>query len=292
VTDQPDRALADVLWKIYRRSDPPLPWTEGSDLFWNDPALSERILREHLDDAHGAASRASTERILQLDWLWAALDLKPDQHLFDVTCGPGLYAVELARRGCRVTGVDFSPASIAYAKDLALIEGVADRCTFGEEDIRHVAYRQANFDAALLLYGQLAVFSPAEARQILEKIGRSLKPGGWLCLELLDQTHVDKTDSTWWFTDDSGLWGDKPFLHLGERVWHAAEQASVERYHIIHLETGDLIEMYLTDQTYAVETMTDMLYQAVFDPVEVFLAWDGLPLADAGEWVTYLARKS
>ena len=291
MTTEVNSALAEALWNIYRRSDPAIPWDEGSDLFWNDPAFAERILREHLDDTHGAASRESSERIQQLDWLWAQTAMQPTYHIFDVTCGPGLYAVELARRGCSVTGVDFSPASIAYARDLALIEGVADQCECIEQDIRRMDFSSSNFDVALLLYGQLAVFPPDEARKVLEGICRSLKPGGYLCLELLNQERVDKTDSRWWFTDESGLWGDSPFLHLGERVWHAQKQVSVERYHIIHLETGELTEMVLTDQTYAAETMIAMLNMAGFKSVQLFQAWDGLPLADAEEWMVYVARR-
>jgi SAM-dependent methyltransferase len=287
-----DRKLTEALWKIYHRPDPTLPWAEGSDLFWNDPALSERILREHLDDTHGAASRESSERALQIDWLWTQLEVQPEWHIFDVTCGPGLYAVELARRGCRVTGVDFSPASIAYARDLAMIESLADKCVFSEQDIRDMNFRGAKFDMALLLYGQLAVFPPAEARKILEKIGQSLKPGGYLCLELLNQDRVDQSDSRWWFTDESGLWGDGPFLHLGERVWQSQDQVSIERYYIVHLETGALTEMYLTDQTYAVDRLTGMLGETGFTSVEVYPAWAGLPLADAEEWIVYVGRRA
>lgn len=290
--NQVNHLLAEALWKIYRRPDPPQPWAQGSDLFWNDPAFSERILREHLDDTHGAASRDGAERAAQIDWLWARLGLQPGRQLFDVTCGPGLYAVEFARRGCAVTGVDFSPASIAYAKDLAAIERVADKCLFREQDIREMDYNGANFHAALLLYGQLAVFPPDEAGRLLAKIAQSLRPGGALCLELLNQAHVDKSDSSWWFTDDTGLWGDAPFLHLGERHWQADQQVSVERYHIIHLETGQLTQMHLTDQTYAPETMVGMLQQAGFKRVEVIPAWGGLPLADAEEWIVYLAYKA
>lgn len=287
-----NRSLADALWKIYHRPDPVQPWTKGSDLFWNDPAFSERILREHLDNTHSAASRETSERLAQIDWLWSTLGIRSEQRLFDVTCGPGLYAVEFAKRGCQVTGVDFSPASIAYAEDLASIEGVADKCDFVQQDIREMDYRGSNFDTALLLYGQLAVFPKEMALAILSKIAHSLKPDGCLCLELLNQEHVDKTDSSWWFTDDTGLWDDRPFLHLGERSWHAAEQVSVERYYIIHLETGELTEMYLTDQTYVVDTMVDMLKEAGFKSVQVYPAWDGLPLADAEEWVVYVASRS
>jgi ubiquinone/menaquinone biosynthesis C-methylase UbiE len=286
-----NRSLTEALWKIYRRPDISLPLTQAKNLPWNDPAFSERMLHEHLDESHGAATRIAVERAAQLDWLWTRLELQSSQRVLDVTCGPGLYAVELARRDCQVTGVDFSPAAIAYAKDLARSEGVTARCTFVEQDVRHMEVGQCPFDAALFLYGQLAVFTKAEAQALLNRMAEVLKPGGKLCVELLNQERVDKTRSEWWFTDDKGLWGDRPFLHLGERFWYEAEEMSVERFYIIHLESGELTEIALSDQTYTVETMTGMICQAGFSSVEVYPAWDHLPLYDADEWIVYIAQR-
>ncbi len=243
-----------------------------------------------MDDTNAAASRDTSERTAQIEWLWSNLSLQPNARLFDITCGPGLYAVEFAKRGCTVTGVDFNPASIAYARDLVLSEQVADSCTFIEQDIRAMDYRGSNFDAAILLYGQLAVFPPAQAQTMLTNIAQSLQPGAGLCIELLDQQQVDKEHTTWWFTDNSGLWGDGPFLHLGERCWHSDKEVAVEQYHIVHLETGQLSKVQMTDQTYAIETMIVMLKNAGFSTVKAYTAWDGLPLGDAGEWVAYIAK--
>jgi ubiquinone/menaquinone biosynthesis C-methylase UbiE len=289
-SNQVSHSLAKALWNIYHRPDGSVPLTGARNLPWHEPDFSERMLREHLDESHGAATRIAAERAAQLEWLWARLGLQPGAKVLDVTCGPGLYAVELARRGCFVTGVDFSPAAIAYARDLALSAGVAGCCTFVEQDVRHINFAGAEFDAAFFLYGQLAVFTKAEAQGLLNTLAQALRPEGKLCIELLDQERVDKTRSEWWFTDDKGLWGDRPFLHLGERFWHEAEEMSVERFYIIHLETGELSEISLTDQTYAVETMTRMICQAGFNSVEVYHAWDHLPLYDADEWIVYVGQ--
>ncbi len=285
------KRLTQSLWKIYNRPERPTPWAGGGNLPWDNPAFSERMLREHLDESHGAASRVAAEREAQIDWLWEKLGLAPDAKLLDLTCGPGLYAVEFARRGCAVTGVDFGPASIAYARDLARSEGVADRCAFIQQDLRQSDFNGQAFDAAIFLYGQLAVFERREAEMLLAKIAGWLKPGGKLCVELLNQERVDKTDSTWWFTDDTGLWGDAPFLHLGERFWLAEEEISVERYQILHLQSGQLDEIHLCDQAYAVSTMSAIMKQAGFNAVNVYSAWDGLSLYDADEWVVYVANK-
>ncbi|MDX1687145.1 MAG: class I SAM-dependent methyltransferase [Candidatus Promineifilaceae bacterium] len=283
--------LTRALWRIYNRPERPEPWDRGGNLPWNDPAFSERMLREHLDDAHGAASRPAAERQKLVTWLWEALALQPDAHVLDVTCGPGVYAVELARRGAQVTGVDFGPAAIAYARDLAKAESVADGCTFIEADVREHDFGRERFDAALFLYGQLAVFPKEQAQDLLARIALALRAGGHLCVELLNQKRVDKEESTWWFTDDSGLWGDAPFLNLGERFWYEEEQLSCERYTTLHLETGELEEIVLCDQTYAVAEMAEMLRRAGFGVVEVYPSWDDLDVSDAEEWVTYVARK-
>lgn len=289
-SDSANSSLTRALQRIFGRSERPTPWADGGNLPWDDPAFSQRMLREHLDEAHGAASRASREREVQLEWLWQTLPLQAGMRLLDVTCGPGLYAVPLARRGLRVTGIDFSPAAIAYARDVARAEGVAERCTFRQADVRDVSFGQNQYDAALFLYGQLAVFPREEARRLLQKTVRALRPGGCLCLELLEQDHVDKTESTWWFTDDGGLWGDSPYLSLGERFWYEEEKLSCERYYTLHLETGALDEILLCDQTYAAAEMKGILQDVGFSQVTVYAAWDGLALYDAEEWNVYVAR--
>jgi SAM-dependent methyltransferase len=290
MTTETELKLAQALWRLYRRPDRPVAWESGGNLPWNEPDFSQRMLREHLDQSHGAASRRAAERAEQIDWLWQKLGLEPGLRLLDLTCGPGLYAVELARRGLWVTGVDFSPASIAYARKLAEQEGVTERCTFIEQDVRLVDLGLGRFDAALFLYGQLGVFRREEAAALLAQTAQALKPGGQLAVELLDQERVDKKESTWWYTGDSGLWGDAPFLHLGERFWNAEQALSIERFTIVHLETGALDEVILCDQTYAIETMTTLMQQAGFAAVAAYPAWDGVPLYDAGEWVVYLAQ--
>jgi SAM-dependent methyltransferase len=250
------------------------------------------MLREHLDQTHGAASRPAAERQLQLAWLWPKLGLVAGSPLLDATCGPGLYAVELASRGCQVTGVDFGPESIAYARQLARERSVSAQCRFIELDVRQMSFEAEQFDAALFLYGQLSVFTPEDTASLLHMIARFLRPGGRLAVELLAQDRLDKQDSTWWFTDDQGLWGEGPFLHLGERFWLEDRQVVVERFYTLNLEDGALDEIILCDQSYSVDNMVRQMKAAGFAQVDVYPGWDGLQLDDASEWIVYVAHKS
>lgn len=281
-----------ALWRIYRRSQPAVPWRDGVNLPWDDPLFSERMLREHLDQSHGAASRQQPELLRQVDWLWKHLGLRPGCQVLDITCGPGLYAVELARRGAQVTGIDFSPASIRYARALAAEQGVDDRCRFIQADVRTALPDQAglDFDAALFLYGQLAVFTRAEAAQLLQGAAAALRAGGRLAIELLDFERIDKSSSTWWFTDNTGLWGDTPFLNLGERTWDEEQRASIDRFYVIELQSGELQEIGLSDSGYEAEEMVALLRSSGFDQAQAYPAWDGLEMYDAEEWTVYIGE--
>ena len=271
-------ALAEALWHIYQRQ-PPVAWQERDNLPWDDPAFSERMLREHLDQSHGAASRRFPELRAQVQRMLEWLGLPAGADLLDVTCGPGLYAAEFARAGLSVTGVDFSPASIRYAREHCA--GLA--CEFVQADVRQVDFSKladdgpsddgpsdggapgaGAFDAAIYIYGQFTVLRPAESRDVLRRIRQALKPGAPILLEVLDYAHFDKKNSNWWYTDNRGLWGDFPFLSLGERVFDAEQQASVERFYILNLTTGELQTYGLTDQVFTVRQMKKMLKETGF----------------------------
>lgn len=279
--------LAAALKQIYDRSQPPAPWRDGSNLPWNDPAFSERMLAQHLDQSHSAASRRLPEIRGQVQVMLDWLGLRPGHRLLDVTCGPGLYAREFATRGVEVTGIDFGPASMRYAREICA--GLP--CRFVQGDVREMDFAGAGFDAAIYLYGQFTVLRPAESLDVLRRIQAALRPGGRLLLEILDDDLFDKKDSSWWYTDRGGLWGDFPYLHLGERAWDKEQRAAVERFHIINLETDEMQVYGLSDQAYTVAMLIEMLGQAGFGRVDVHPAWDKLALKDAPEWVVYVATR-
>ncbi|MFN2166516.1 MAG: class I SAM-dependent methyltransferase, partial [Anaerolineae bacterium] len=161
-------------------------------------------------------------------------------------------------------------------------------CRFIQGDVREMDFTGEEFDAAIYLYGQFTVLRPAESLDVLRRIQSGLRPGGRLLLELLDYDSFDKRDSSWWYTDRGGLWGDFPYLHLGERAWEPEQSAAVERFHILNLETGEMQVYGLADQAYTAEQMTELLGEVGFPEVRLHPAWDGLALRDATEWAVYV----
>src|SRR5512136_1188758 len=57
--------------------------------------------------------------INEVDFLVKELRLKPSATILDVGCGTGRHAIELARRGFAVTGVDLSSGMLAEARKSA-----------------------------------------------------------------------------------------------------------------------------------------------------------------------------
>ena len=56
-----------------------------------------------------------TQRDIEL--AWRELGLKPGDRVLDCPCGHGRHAVELFRRGCRVTGIDISDEMVRLARE-------------------------------------------------------------------------------------------------------------------------------------------------------------------------------
>ncbi len=105
-----------------------------------------------------------------------AADLPPKSAL-DLACGEGRHAVWLAKRGWRVTAVDFSEVAIGKARARAAREGV--EVDFTTVDLLDFEPEENAFDLVLVLFLQL----PADERRlVLGRAARALAPGGTFLL--------------------------------------------------------------------------------------------------------------
>ena len=140
----------------------PKPWAEGEKIPWNDPEFSKRMLNEHLSQAHDAASRRFEIIDKHVGWIHNNVLKGFPTRILDLGCGPGLYTNRLARLGHQCLGIDFSPASIAYARAQAEAEGLD--CKYSQEDIRAADFGDG-YGLVMLIFGEFNVFRPVEGER-------------------------------------------------------------------------------------------------------------------------------
>jgi SAM-dependent methyltransferase len=99
-----------------------------------------------------------------------------------VPCGFGRHALPLARAGYRVTGVDRAQPLLDEAQRRA----GGDRWPkFVRADYRELPFADESFDAALNLFSSLGYLGDEEDTRALTEIGRVLRPGGRLVIEIM-----------------------------------------------------------------------------------------------------------
>ncbi|HET8529592.1 MAG TPA: class I SAM-dependent methyltransferase [Methylomirabilota bacterium] len=109
------------------------------------------------------------------EFLIAEAEALPPGRALDVACGAGRNAVWLARRGWRVTGVDFSDVALRAARELAASSGV--EVEWIEADtVTWIPPRRA-YDLVTVMYMQLPA---AERRAALGHAADAVRPGGTL----------------------------------------------------------------------------------------------------------------
>lgn len=274
---------------LINRTDQPVPWSEGDQIPWNEPGFSERMLKEHLTQAHDAASRRFEQIDTHVSWIHHLLGGKPSR-ILDLGCGPGLYAQRLAKLGHAVTGIDFGPASVRYARENAAREGL--HCTYIEADLREADFG-AGFDLVMQIYGEINVFRPAQAEEILSKAYRALNDGGMILLDVEDFASVQRTGQRprGWYSAPSGIFSKDPYLFLGENFWDEETHTTTERMYIIDAQSGEVQLVAMSRQAYSDEGYVQLLERCGFKEVQFFPTM-GLDLhAPRGDIFPILARK-
>jgi SAM-dependent methyltransferase len=145
-------------------------WYEN-DAFWKDvqPVL--------FTEERWQAADPEVEAVVALT------GVEPGAAVLDLGCGPGRHAMAFTRRGYRVTGVDRTAQYIEEAGQEASRQGLEIEWVCA--DMREFR-RPDSFDLAMSMLTTFGYFDdPAEDRQVAEHVLTSLKPGGFLVIELM-----------------------------------------------------------------------------------------------------------
>jgi cyclopropane fatty-acyl-phospholipid synthase-like methyltransferase len=120
----------------------------------------------------------------EVDFIEKELNLDKSKTILDIGCGTGRHAIELTKRGYKVTGVDLSESQLQRAREKAKENGVEVK--FIREDARDLNFKN-EFDLVMLICeGAFPLMETDEMNfKILENASKALRTNGKLILTTL-----------------------------------------------------------------------------------------------------------
>jgi SAM-dependent methyltransferase len=244
------------------------PW-HGQDAFWENVAPVIFSQRRRSD------APAEVEKIISL------LGVAPGSPVLDLGCGVGRHALELARRGFRVTGVDRTQIFLDEAGQRAEKEEL--NLEWVRDDMRAFCRTDA-FDVALSFFTSFGYFEdPGEDRLVVGNVQRSLRTGGAFLLEMMGKEVLAKNfQERIWYEADG-------FFVLEERKVSKGWSWLENRWIVVKREGR--AEFRLTHRLYSAAELIALLADCGFTRTEVYGDLEGNPYDHTAKRLIVVARK-
>lgn len=217
----------------------------------------------------------------EIDRTTALLGVEPGAAILDLCCGPGRHSLELARRGYHVTGVDRTAAYLEQARQQAEKEGLT--IEFVEDDMRRFC-KPSTFDGAMMMFTSFGYFEdPAENRQVIANVYRSLKDQGALIMEMMGKEVLARVfrERDWEEVDDA--------IILQQRK--VSEDWSWMENRWIALRGQERYEVEVSHWIYSAAELSGMLKGCGFSSVDVYGDLEGTPYDHTAKRLVTVAHK-
>lgn len=267
----------------------PALYEKGNAGMWEDEYISQHLLELHLNPDCDAASRKRSTIEQTVRWIGMHTD-STQRSVLDLGCGPGLYCELLAKYGYRVTGVDFSKRSIAYARESAARNGLT--IAYLQENYLDLTFEN-EFDLVILIFCDFDVLVPDDRARLLKIIYRALRPGGVFIFDTLNPKApvAMKIPGKTWEVAESVFWKPGPYLALSE-TFHYEEASVILQQHIVCSDPDECSMYRFWTHYYGNDVLVSLLNEAGFTVEETcddLLPDDGSGTSDMVTF--YAARK-
>ena len=238
-----------------------------TEVLWNDPHISRKMLTYHLDENVDAASRKKAFIDQSIRWISSHFSLGQGTRICDFGCGPGLYTLGLAKLGASVTGVDFSQRSIEYAKQTA----EANRVSIHYVLNNYLQYEtDEKFDLIIMIMCDFCVLSPTQRMQFLQKCRRMLGEDGAFLFDgyLMNAFGKKKEMAIYQHSLMDGFWSEKEYYCFLNVFKYPEERVTLDQYTII--EENRTWQVYNWLQYYPFNNLTETLQTCGFEIAEKY----------------------
>lgn len=116
----------------------------------------------------------------EADFLEKVLEVPPGAEMLDVPCGGGRLSLEMAGRGYRMTGVEFSDAFFAEARAASAARSLD--VTWVQRNMRELPWK-GEFDAAFCFGNSFGYGDEKDNLKFLSQVAAALRPGARFVLE-------------------------------------------------------------------------------------------------------------
>jgi len=203
--------------------------------------------------------------------------------VLDLCCGPGRHAIEFARHGFQVTGVDRTPFLLDRARERALEAAV--EVEWVTEDMRRFL-RPWSFDLAASLFTSFGYFEEEQQDlSVLRNLHESLNQGGTFVIDVISKERVArnwKDAITTEFPDGTLLLQRPQVLDGWSRLrnqWTLIRNGTAKTFQFEHW-------------IYSGRELQDRLYAAGFAEVRLFGDLQGAPYNVDATRLIAVARKA
>lgn len=201
--------------------------------------------------------------------------------VLDLCCGPGRHAIQFARKGFRVAGVDRTRFLLDEARRRAAEANV--KVQFIEEDMRAFSM-PSSFDLAVSLYSSLGYFEdPEDDVTVMRRLHDNLRPGGVLVIDGVGKEPVAKAFQPTMSTTIDGVL----FVLRGE----VTDDWTRVRNEWIRIEDGRAVRHSFSQLIYSGQELKDRLRLAGFGEVKLAGDLAGSPYGLHSQRLVAVARK-
>ncbi len=276
------------LEKIFNQASKPPVFEPGDACFWTEEYVAQQLLAIHLNaDTDAASRRFETIKRTVSFWLDHAL-IKAEDQVIDLGCGPGLYCERLAAAGVRVTGIDQSEGSIAYAMQQAekLSLPIEYNCmNFLELQV------EGKYSAAIQVFGEFCTLSDEERDLFLMNVFRALKPGGIFIMDVSTRKlRLQEGLKNNWYVSAGGFWRPMQHIVLETGFDYPEQDIWLDQYIVLDDISTTSYRCWFHD--YSLSTLIPVVEKAGFHVHDVWGDLSGAPYSQDTDWIAIALKKA
>lgn len=219
--------------------------------------------------------------VQEIDFISRVLNLPPQASILDLYCGYGRHAIELAKLGYQVTGIDATADFLDIASQKAK-EAKVD-VVFVQQDMRELNYWE-EFDAVINMFAAFGYFSDEENAQVLERVANSLRPGGLFLIDLLNREWMVRNNLNRYWRHPNGEYVLSYKVELQQGITTMKRQ-------LINQVTGVKTQYEFVLRTYSLTEMTNILQHAGLKVKTTYGGFDSCPYNADAQRMIILAQK-